>query len=70
MSRIGSLVRTARQAGGLSRAGLATASGVPHATIEAVERGIVSNPGVRTVARLATTLDIDPAAVLRAALED
>jgi len=64
------LVRSARTASGLSRPRLAAVSGVPLDTIDAVERGVTRNPGVRTVARLVAALHIDPAAAFRASLED
>lgn len=57
-------VIAARHRKGLSQVELAAASGVAQQQISLIELGS-GNPTVRTIARLATALGVDPAALLR-----
>lgn len=52
-------LREARQAAGLSQDQLAAKSGLTQGAISQLELGLISNPGIDTVTRLAGALGID-----------
>lgn len=56
-----------RKAQEFSQGQLATRSGVRQGTISKIERGQRPNPGIETVRKLATALNVDPAELLKAA---
>jgi len=50
-------LETVRKRLKLSQKALSEASGVPQQTISAIETGQLKNPGIKTLRRLAATLD-------------
>lgn len=50
--------RRARADAGLSQADLASASGVGLDTVQKIERAVVANPGVFTVAKCASAMSV------------
>ena len=58
MSFNGGALRSAREVSGLSLPALAVVSGVSKGTISLIENGIVKNPKMDTVERLALALNV------------
>jgi transcriptional regulator with XRE-family HTH domain len=58
------VLRERRCAAGLSRPQLARRATVPAVSIAHLEKGYVTNPGSRTVARLARALGVSPSVLL------
>lgn len=58
MALLGERIRHYREMAGLSQARLAQIAGTDSGSISRIERGVVPNPGVRQIMRIATALGV------------
>lgn len=63
---LAALLKTRRERAGLSLRALAHESGVSNPLISQIENGLVLNPGIQTVKKLAKILRISPLAIFSA----